>query len=74
MFLFMYSYFHINSFSHVSKILVIVSGKIKINYKKKTIFISKVDKSSHNIINDPSPIAFLFSMLCNNRNWCHDQN
>ena len=35
MFLFMYSHFHRNSLSHVCKILVIVSGKIKINYKKK---------------------------------------
>ena len=34
MFLFMYSLFHINSLSHVCKILVIVTGKIKINYKK----------------------------------------
>ena len=34
MFLFMYSHFHRNSLSHVCKILVIVSGKIKINYKK----------------------------------------
>ena len=31
----MYSHFHRNSLSHVCKILVIVSGKIKINYKKK---------------------------------------
>ena len=36
-FSFMYSHFHINSFSHVCKILVIVSGKIIINYKKKSI-------------------------------------
>ena len=35
----MYSHFHINSFSHVCKILAIVSGIIKINYKKeKNIF------------------------------------
>ena len=34
MLLFMYSHFHVNSLSHVCKILVIVSGKIKINYKK----------------------------------------
>ena len=36
MFSFMYSHFHINSFSHVCKILVIVSGIININYKKKS--------------------------------------
>ena len=35
MFSLMYSHFHTNSFSHVSKILVIMSGIIKINKKKK---------------------------------------
>ena len=35
MFYFMYSHFHINSFSHVCKILVIVSGIIKDNLKKE---------------------------------------
>ena len=35
MFLFMYSHFHINSLSYVCKILVIVSGKMKINYKNQ---------------------------------------
>ena len=39
MFSFMYSHFHINSFSHVCKILVIVSGIIKINYKKNYLSI-----------------------------------
>ena len=34
MFSLMYSHFHINSFSHACKIIVIVSGKIKINYNK----------------------------------------
>ena len=38
MFLFMYSRFHINSLSHVCKILVFVSGKIKINYKKNDFY------------------------------------
>ena len=51
MFLFMYSHFHINSLSHVCKILVIVSGKIKINYNKKRILIhteeKPYDKSVH---------------------------
>ena len=35
MFSFMYSHFHITSLSHVCKVLVIVSGIIKINIKKK---------------------------------------
>ena len=35
MFSFMYSHFHINSFSHVCTILVIVSGIIKNNLKKR---------------------------------------
>ena len=36
---FMYSHFHINSFSHVCKILVIVSGIMKINYTENKIII-----------------------------------